>query len=117
MPNKSGTNTLKHPASSSSALRYQDDGAQLIIDAAATAVEKLRSLPAGQKESFASGFVNLTSKLHSRTDEFMASRQAMPAKMPDPLPQPNVLFKSHRKQGYTGAQAVEEEEKDARRAR
>ena len=117
MPDKSGTNTLKHPASSSSALRYQDDGAQLIIDAAATAVEKLRSLPAGQKESFASGFVNLTSKLHSRTDEFMASRQAMPAEMPDPLPQPNVLFKSHRKRGYTGAQAAEEEEKDARRAR
>jgi hypothetical protein len=74
MPNKSGTNTLKHPASSSLVLQYQDDGAQLIIDVAATAVEKLRSLPAGQKESFASGFVNLTSKLHSRTDEFMASR-------------------------------------------
>ena len=44
----------------------------------------------------------------------MASRQAMPAEMPDPLPQPNVLFKSHYKQGYTSAQAIEEEEKDAR---
>ena len=86
MPNKSGTNTLKHPASSSLALRYQDNGAQLIINAAAIAVKKLRSLPAGQKESFASGFINLTSKLHSRTDEFMASRQAMLAKMPDLLP-------------------------------
>jgi hypothetical protein len=86
IPNKSGTNTLKHLASSSSALRYQDDGAQLIIDAAAIVVEKLRSLPIGQKESFASGFVNLTLKLYSRTDEFMASRQAIPAEMPDPLP-------------------------------
>ena len=47
----------------------------------------------------------------------MASRQAMPAEMPDPLPQPNVLFKSHCKRGYIGAQAVEEEEKDARRTR
>ena len=74
MPNKLGTNTLKHSASSSLALRYQDDGAQLIIDAAAIVVEKLRSLPVGQKESFASGFVNLTLKLYSRTDEFMASR-------------------------------------------
>jgi hypothetical protein len=45
----------------------------------------------------------------------MASRQAMPAKMPDPLPQPNVLFKLHCKRGYIGAQAIEEEEKDARR--
>jgi hypothetical protein len=39
----------------------------------------------------------------------------MPAEMPDPLPQPNVLFKSHCKRGYTGAQATEEEEKNARR--
>jgi hypothetical protein len=52
----------------------QDNGAQLIIDAAAEAVEKLRSLPAGHKETFASGFIDLTLKLHSRTDEFMASR-------------------------------------------
>jgi hypothetical protein len=44
----------------------------------------------------------------------MASCQAMPAEMPDPLSQPNVLFKSHHKRGYTGAQAAEEEEKDAR---
>jgi hypothetical protein len=43
----------------------------------------------------------------------MASRQAMPAKMPDPLPQLNVLFKSHYKRGYIGAQAAKEEEKDA----
>jgi hypothetical protein len=41
MPNKSGTNTLKHPASSSLVLQYQDDSAQLIINAAAIAVEKL----------------------------------------------------------------------------
>ena len=74
IPNKSGTNTLKHLASSSSALRYQDDGAQLIIDAAAIVVKKLRSLPTEQKKSFASGFINLTLKLYSRTNEFMASR-------------------------------------------
>jgi hypothetical protein len=38
----------------------------------------------------------------------------MPAKMPDPLPQPNVLFKPSRKRGYIGAEAAEEAEKDAR---
>ena len=42
----------------------------------------------------------------------MVSRQAMPAKIPDPLPQLNVLFKSHYKRGYIGVQATEEEEKD-----
>ena len=41
----------------------------------------------------------------------------MPAEMPDPLPQPNVLFKQNRKRGYIGAEAAEEAEKDARRAR
>jgi hypothetical protein len=89
----------------------------LIIDAAAEAVAKLQSLPAGHKETFASGFVDLTTKLHSRTDEFLASRSIMPAEMPDPLPQPNVLFKANRKRGYTGTEAAEEDEKDARRAR
>ena len=41
----------------------------------------------------------------------------MPAELPDPLPQPNVLFKPNRKRGYTGTEAAEEAEKDARRAR
>ena len=41
----------------------------------------------------------------------------MPAEMPDPLPQPNVLFKPNRKRGYIGSEAAEEAEKDARRAR
>jgi hypothetical protein len=89
----------------------------LIIDAAAEAVAKLQSLPAGHKETFAFGFIDLTTKLHSRTDEFLASRSVMPAEMPDPLPQPNVLFKANRKRGYTGTEAAEEDEKDARRAR
>jgi len=88
----------------------------LIIDAAAEAVAKLQSLPAGHKETFAFGFVDLTTKLHSRTDEFLASRSIMPAEMPDPLPQPNVLFKANRKRGYTSTEAAEEDEKDARHA-
>jgi hypothetical protein len=41
MPNKSGTNTLKHPALSLLALQYQDNGTQLIINIAAIVVEKL----------------------------------------------------------------------------
>jgi len=41
----------------------------------------------------------------------------MPAELPDPLLQLNVLFKPNRKRGYIGAEATEEEEKDARRIR
>jgi hypothetical protein len=100
--------------SHSAGVRYQDNSAQLIINAAAKAVEKLRSLPVGQKETFASGFINLTSKLHSRTNKIVASRQALPAELPLPLPQPNVLFKANRRRGYTGQEAAEEEEKEAR---
>jgi hypothetical protein len=85
----------------------------LIIDAAAKAVIKLQSLPIGQKETFASGFVKLTTKLYARTDEFIASHKAMPAEMPDPLPQPNVLFKKKRNRGYIGAKAAEENKKNA----
>jgi hypothetical protein len=40
----------------------------------------------------------------------------IPAELPDPLPQPNVLFKKKRNHGYIGAKAIEENEKDARRA-
>jgi hypothetical protein len=41
----------------------------------------------------------------------------MPAKMPDPLPQLNVLFKANRKHGYTDTEAIKEDEKNARRTR
>jgi hypothetical protein len=115
----SASNPLLTPAGPSSLgdpRRYADDGAQMIIDAAAKAVEKLRSLPAGQKESFATGFEDLTMKLSSRVDDLMASRQAVPAELPAPLPQPNVKFKANRRRGYTGREAAEEEEKDAIRA-
>jgi hypothetical protein len=37
----------------------------------------------------------------------------MLAKIPDPLPQLNVLFKKKRNRGYIGAKATEENEKNA----
>jgi hypothetical protein len=55
-------------------------------------------------------------KLYARTDEFTASYEAMPVEMPDPLLQPNVLFKKKRNRGYIEAEAAEENEKNARRA-
>jgi hypothetical protein len=47
------------PSSFSTAVprtRYTDSGEQLILNVATKAVEKLRSLPASEKESYASGF-------------------------------------------------------------
>ena len=66
--------------------RYLDDRAQMIIDAARRAVEKLRGLPPGQKESFAAGFRSVTTELGSKADEMVASRQALPTQLPAPLP-------------------------------
>jgi hypothetical protein len=97
-------------------LRYQDHSEQLIIDDSAKIVETLRSLPAGQKEEFATGFHYLTIKLQARTDDFIARREAMPAKLPDPPPKPNVLFTKKRPRGYTRREATEENKKDTCRA-
>jgi hypothetical protein len=87
-----------------------------MIDSTAKAMETLRSLPAGTKEVFAAGFRDLTSQLQVRTSEYLARRREMPAELPDPLSQPNVLHKANRRRGYIGREAAEEKEKDARRA-
>jgi hypothetical protein len=94
--------------------RYANSGEQLIIDAATKAVAKLRSLPPGQKEGYAYGFDQLAAKLGARQDEITSSKQALPAELPDTLPQPNVMFKKGRRRGYTGREAAKEEEKSKR---
>jgi hypothetical protein len=59
MPKDQGNSDYLHLKAS----RYFDYSIQLIIDDAAKVVETLRSLLAGQKEVFASGFYDLTTKL------------------------------------------------------
>ena len=87
-----------------------------MINATTKAVEKLRSLPPGQKEVFAASFAELTAKLGVRADNLLSSRETLLAELPDPLPQPNVKYKANRRRGYTGREAAEEEEKNQRRA-
>ena len=59
VPEDQGNNDHSNPKAS----RYFNHGAQLIIDDAAKVIETLQSLPAGQKEVFASGFYDLTTRL------------------------------------------------------
>jgi hypothetical protein len=66
--------------------RYEDDGAQRIIDAAAEAVAKLKSLPAGEKERFAARTIEVTAKLGERADQLITRQKAIPIELPDPLP-------------------------------
>jgi hypothetical protein len=115
VPKNPGNNN-NNPGFSPPASRYFNHGAQLMINSTAKAVETLQSLPAGTKEVFAAGFCDLTSQLQARISEHLARRREMPAELPDPLPKPNVLHKANRRRGYTGREAVDEKEKDARRA-
>jgi hypothetical protein len=112
VPKDQGNNSYSNPKAS----RYFDYSAQLIIDDAVKVVETLRSLLAGQKKVFASGFHDLTTKLQARTSEFLTHRKAIPTRLPDPLPQPNILFKKKRNRGYIRAEAAEENEKNAHHA-
>jgi hypothetical protein len=65
--------------------QYLDHSVQQIIDDAAKAVKTLKSLPAKQKKTFASGFHKLTAKLQARTNKQLACRQAMSAELSNPL--------------------------------
>jgi hypothetical protein len=96
--------------------RYVDSGEQLMVHTLHKAVEKLKSLPAGQKEAFASLFVKGTSNLTNRQDKLMASRSAIPTRLPDAIQKPTFLFARNRKRGLSGAALAERSERDRQRA-
>jgi hypothetical protein len=66
--------------------RYEDNGAQRIINATVEVVAKLRSLLAGEKERFASGIIEVTAKLGERADQLITRQKAIPIELLDPLP-------------------------------
>lgn len=90
----------------------------LILEAAAAAVAKLKSLPPRQAEGFAASFKKGTDKLTIAQDKLTKSRQLMPAKLPSPLKQ-FVLreFPTSRKRAMTSREAAEEQERDEARRR
>jgi hypothetical protein len=58
----------------------------MIYNAATRAVDKLLSLPLGEKEKFASGIAEVTTKIGARANKQVASRQVLPLQLPDALP-------------------------------
>ena len=66
--------------------RYEGKGAQMIYDATTRAVDKLLSLPLGEKEKFTSGIAEVTIKIGARANEQVTSRQVLPLQLPDALP-------------------------------
>jgi hypothetical protein len=98
--------------------RFQRRGEDLIQEAALAAIEKLRSLPAGQAEAFAATFIKDVDKLNVAQDKLTESRQLLPATLPEPLVEPKLrAFPTSRKRAMTGREAAEQQERDQARAR
>jgi hypothetical protein len=92
--------------------RYEDDGEQLIIHTMHKVVDKLKSLPAGQKEAFASCFVQGATCLTKHQDNLTTSRSKIPTTLPDTLPQSTAPFARSRKRRLTGRELADRQEKD-----
>ena len=98
--------------------RFANRGEDIIQEAALAAIEKLKSLPAAQAETFASSFKKGTEKLTIAQDRLSATLAKMPLELPEPLKEPNLRqFPSSRKRAMTGWEAAEEEERDQARQR
>jgi hypothetical protein len=86
------------------------------MEAALAAIEKHKSLPAGQAETFAPRFEIGTDKLGVAQDKLTASLEALLLTLPEPLVEPNVRqFPTSRKRAMTGREAAEEEERNKAR--
>jgi hypothetical protein len=98
--------------------RFSRRGRDLILKAALAAIEKHRSLPAGQVENFASKFAKGTGRLNIQQDERTASLALLPLTLLKLLVEPSLWhFPSSRKRAMTGLEAAEEEESQRRRQR
>jgi hypothetical protein len=95
--------------------RYKDHGEQMIKDEADEAIRRLRRLPAGQKEGYASTTAMAIAAVADRQDFITLSRTILPARLPDPLVEPPLKFKGSRKRALTGREAAEDEERDKAR--
>jgi hypothetical protein len=103
------------PSASSSYVtsdRYTDHGEQLMVHTLHKAVQKLKSLPAGQKEAFASLFVKGASKLLEQQDELTSNRASIPTRLPDALPQSTAPFARNKKRRLTGKELSDRNERD-----
>lgn len=92
--------------------RYEDSGEQLIVHTMQKMTEKLCSLPAGQKEVFASSFVQGAAQLSKHQDNLIVSRAQIPAALPDLLLQSTTLFTKNRKRRLAGRELADQQEKD-----
>jgi hypothetical protein len=70
--------------------RYSQHGKNLILKAALAAIEKHKSLPLDQAESFALTFMKGVDKLNVAQDKLTKSCKLLPATLPEPLVKPKL---------------------------
>jgi hypothetical protein len=80
-------------------------------------VEIHKSLPAGEKETFAQAFKKLCGSLAKNQDERLDRLKAMPRRLPDPIRQPKATFIPRRKRALTDKEAADLQKKDEARRR
>ena len=98
--------------------RFVDRGANLIIDTAIRATEKLKNLPAEDANRFALTIVKATDKITAKQDSILKRKESLPPQLPALIVDSDGLtFKRNRKRALTGREAADQQEADQARAR
>jgi len=72
--------------------RYVARGQQMAEELALAVLKKLKTLPLGMAESFASSFIKGTASLLAQQDKKLASREQFPPTLPEPLVEKTPLL-------------------------
>jgi hypothetical protein len=87
---------------------FVNHGIGVIQEAALSAIERHKTLPAHQAESYALQFHQGTERLTATQDKMTASHELLPLILPVPLIEANVRqFPANRKRAMTGLEAAE----------
>ena len=72
--------------------RYIARGLQMAEELALAILDKLKSLPPGRAEAFASSFATDVERLLAQQDKMLESRQEFPTTLPAPLVEETLLL-------------------------
>jgi hypothetical protein len=98
--------------------RYAAQGQQMVEESALAVFDKLKRLPPGMKESFAKAFAKGAESLLAQQESMLASQEAFPPTLPEPLVEETPLqFRRGKRRAMTGLEIAEERERDASRQR
>jgi hypothetical protein len=98
--------------------RYTSRGQQMAEESALAILDKLKTLPPGMAESFASSFAKGATNLLAQQDQRLVSQEQFPPTLPEPLVEETPLqYRKGKRRAMTGLEIAEERERDALRQR